>query len=430
MIPKKKVIFIFILILLILGGCRSFRSYLEKFSDFPVRSTEEVEQRQARRNRQQPGQQQPSQQQPVQQQPIIIIQQQPAQQQPVQQQPAQQQPVQQPAQQPVVQQTGRNTTVANDREGFVRLILNDRTGSFSIYHLADQSFKPLFSSRDPRTSFTSVLVDGKTHRLGQSKTFNIKVDNSGANPALVFQSSSLTVTQVFSPVKTASSPITNGIMITTSVRNTSDKEVSVGLKMLIDTHLGEGRGLNSFTTENRVIKNELLLRGNAGEKYWLSKNSSLSLMGSIINPMPVRDPYAREPDFIHFANWKRLSDAPWKMRYIEGRSFNNFPFSMGDSAVCYFYDPALLQSGHFFNYTILLTTEDALLYSQTDNPVRIGGWLNYIDDVRMADEVEPAPDHIALFRVQDLLDQFIKGEIVLNENDMAEIERIINMHRN
>jgi hypothetical protein len=73
-------------------------------------------------------------------------------------------------------------------------------------------------------------------------------------------------------------------------------------------------------------------------------------MGSIFGAAETGE----EADSLYFANWKRLNDVSWKIPYQQGRNFNMPPYSVGDSAVCYYYEPRPLNRGEICSFTILL----------------------------------------------------------------------------
>jgi len=345
-------------------------------------------------------------------------------------------------------------------DGFIRLILDETTGSFSIYYMTDpvaMSYEPLFSARDPSTSYLSVSVDGNIHRLGRSNAFDTKIETINEFPALVFESSSLLITQSFAPVKTTSSQFANGVVITITIQNTGRTNSVVGLRMLLDTELSENRSEISFITSERLVINELTIEGSSGDNFWITRGENVSLMGSITVPAVYN---SRIPDYIHFANWKRFNDVPWRLPYYEGRSFNFFPYSMNDSAVCYFYEPALLTSGNSFTYIIFLTTEDIGFYNrnrtalletpsvitiaETNEPVQNNPAvpitnipvqtinLRVLEENALAEasRTNEDPDMVTLMMLQDILNRFINDEIFLNEQDLGEIERSINRLRN
>ena len=327
-------------------------------------------------------------------------------------------------------------------DGFVRLILNEKLGSFSLSFVPNaytSVYEPLFISRNPGSSYMTLSVNGKLHRLGRSRDFKARIERYEGAPALVFTSPYLTVTQVFSPVKTDNSQKANGIMITITITNTSAADALVGLRFLLDTELGEQNGMLPFITENHAVTTEMVVEGSSGERFWMSKGEIVSLMGSIANPV---DSESVVPDYVHFANWKRLNDVPWKLNYEEGRSFSYLPYSTNDSALCYFYEPVVITVGSSSIYKIYLTTEDIAWYCPpkpevTNVYIISESSLRGINITAIEQEAfqEAArnnenPSVITLKRMREILNLFVVGDIVLTEHDIAEIERIINKHSN
>ena len=327
-------------------------------------------------------------------------------------------------------------------DGFIRLVLNEQLGSFSLSYVPnafDSLYEPLFTSRNPRSSYMALSVNGRIHRLGISNIFNTRIERHDGDPALVFESPTLRLSQAFSPIKTGNFQNVNGMKITITIENMSEYAALIGLKFLIDTELGERKGMAPFVTEKRTISAETVIDRFSGERYWMSRGEIISLMGSIANPL---DNNARLPDFIHFANWKRLDDTPWKLKYVEGRSFNYFPYSINDSAVCYFYEPAEIHAGNSVSYTVILSTEDipwycppeqdvVNVYLIADSSLRNFNILTLEEFALMeAMRNNEDPNTFVLKRVQEVLNLFVVGDIHLNEQDMTEIERIVTKYRN
>jgi len=362
-----------------------------------------------------------------------------------------------------------NALASEITNGYLRLILNEASGRYSLYFLSNPNavrYEPLFSVDDPTTSYASVLADGKVYRLG-GKFFKNKLDKINGVPALVFEGGNITVIQLFTPVKSQNSKYANGVMISYLIRNTGSTESLIGFRILIDTNLSE-KIKNTFLTGEQVVKNETLLEGYSGERFWISRGKNTALMGSIINPV---DPNLITPDYIHFANWKRLNDAPWKLKYREKRSFNFPPFSVNDSAVCYYYDQTPLLPGNELNYSIVLSTEDVEWYNSlrvpaVSQPVKpapapapvkaappttapapavtarvpeeekqpvIPGTIDikqiemdaYVEAMEKGEDVNA----YTLKKYQEILNRFISGEMELNEQDLINLEKAIEWYR-
>jgi hypothetical protein len=154
----------------------------------------------------------------------------------------------------------------------------------------------------------------------------------------------LTVTEEFSFVGN------QGVRITITFENRSPGPINAGARFLLDTCLGEASRGIVFTTNQRTIDSETLVFGYSGDRYWIDQHEAVSLIGSISTGNPG------DPDSVHFANWKKLSDASWKAAFQEGRNFNSPPYSVRDAAVCYYFDPQPLGPGEkrSFGFTLSL----------------------------------------------------------------------------
>ncbi|MCL2765555.1 MAG: hypothetical protein FWD40_09805 [Treponema sp.] len=326
------------------------------------------------------------------------------------------------------------------QNGNVRLVLYEKTGNFSLYFLSNHEtfrYEPLFNSREPKASYAAIFLNGNYYRLGD-RPFRPKFERHEGNPGFIFESQDMSIRQVFSPVKTSSSNVVNGVKITFIIQNSGTRASLVGLKFLIDTILGEGRGRAPFLTNSQVITSELLIEAGSDDRFWISRGPSGALMGSIISP---ENPDEKTPYSVHFANWKRLNDAPWKIRYSQGRPLNN------DSAVCYFFEPVMLEGGGTISYSVFLTTEDISFYNynterppETAEPAAVTQNISEnrssIIDVEMESQILLQAirnsiniDTYTLVRLQELLNMFIAGQVVLTEQDLMEIESAIYRHR-
>jgi len=370
-----------------------------------------------------------------------------------------------------------NISANETKDSYIQMLINEKTGRYSLSFLIDSAkkkYKQLIY-RNSNTSFLDVRVNDTTYRLGSSRVFKTRVDRENKEPVVIYESSFLTLKVSFTPVKTISSPTANGVRITIQIINRSEDEASVGLRFLVDTYLGEGSNNIPFITENNNIVREKIIESSSDEKYWISRGKDVSLMGSIADPL---DETAIRPDYLHFANWKKLSDVPWKAPYHEGRSFNNLPYSIGDSAVAYYWEPRSMIKGETITYTVYLTTEDIALYYpelyvEPSKPDSLGHKVIIyeipFDPEVTESELEPEPEVkpeikpevkpeavevkveqpaysianieaeakksalltnddynvVVLKMLQNILSQFISGEISLSELDILQIDLAI-----
>jgi len=135
-------------------------------------------------------------------------------------------------------------------------------------------------------------------------------------------------------------------------KNTSRQDFTAGARYLFDTWLGE-IGPTPFATDTvPVIKRETTLSGRSLPRWWVSplagdpEQLGLQCM--------VTGDGITQPDKIVFANWKRLSDAPWGYDTSSARDFSLLPYSKNDSAVAQYYAARPLAQGSQLIVTIVL----------------------------------------------------------------------------
>jgi hypothetical protein len=302
--------------------------------------------------------------------------------------------------------------------GRIKLVLHEDTGRFSLYYLNDMPqqrdihfwrYEPLFVDSDPRTSFLTVMFNDRTYRLGESPSFRMRMRQSAVNPAIVFESSFLQVTQEFTFIKTAGATTSTGVRMSVRLENRGPAHALAGMRFLLDANLGEGSGAVHYFIGGRPVSTEFIIDSQQSEPHWVSRNSRFGLMGS------VSSGEGQNPEVVHFANWKRLNEVPWKLGFTPGRNFNYLPYSVNDSAVLYVFDPQPLAQGASRNYVILLAAADE------------GGFFQVED----APPEEPAAggareeDLIALRDLITRLDNHLLGRQVLSDEELAAIETAI-----
>jgi hypothetical protein len=307
-------------------------------------------------------------------------------------------------------------------DGRIRLVINENTGRFSLYFMTDiarEQYDPFFTDQDPRTSFLALLVNNRNYRMGESAAFKITLGGTPLSPALIFESSFLTVTEDFSFIKTGSSSLTNGIQITITITNKGERPITAGLRFLLDTTLGEDTSPH-FLTDQRQIHTEALIETGASDTYWVSKNSRLGLMGSIGGQNITK------PDFIHFANWKRLNDVPWKLAFVSGRNFNLLPYSIRDSAVCYYYEPSVINRGESRFISIALASEDENGFALNSNvPDELSNLIRETPKIEGDISQSMRTDLIVLRDLVAKLDDYISSGAMVPDDELAALGLLI-----
>jgi hypothetical protein len=309
--------------------------------------------------------------------------------------------------------------------GRIRLALHENIGRFSLSYQTDPNrnlYEPFFLNGDPRTSFLAVMVNERVYRLGDDPAFTVRIGGGPGNPSLIFESPFLAVTQEFSFLQVSGSLQANGVRMTIRVENKAEQQASVGIRLLLDTSLGEGnRASAHFFTDLQTISAEIALDRSRNDRWWISRNSRYGLMGSISFRGVLK------PDLIHFSNWKRLYDAPWKSDYVLGRSFDFPPSSMGDSAVCCFYDPLPLGQNSSRTVSMFLAAADPQGFESLVTPAdeRLAAMLRESSrSLSPTDEILQV-DLEALDDLIRRLDQYMAGEIFLSAEELNILEMVI-----
>jgi hypothetical protein len=288
-------------------------------------------------------------------------------------------------------------------------------------------YEAFFVDQDPRTSFLSIMVNDRIYKLGETSVFRTRTGGTRQNPAIIFESSFLSVTQEFTFIKTPGSQASNGVRITLRLENRASRQASVGIRLLLDTNLGEGGSQPHFLIDSRPVSSETLIENGGTEERWVSRNNRLSLMGSMAAG-------ERRPDAVHFANWKRLSDVSWKLAYSAGRNFNYPPYSVGDSAVCYYFNPLPLARGETQDFSLYLSSEDeqGFYIQNTALGENISRFLT--ESIALPDTASDAntpvdnavrqSDINLLKELIDRIDGYIASESITDE-ELAAIETVI-----
>jgi hypothetical protein len=323
-------------------------------------------------------------------------------------------------------------------DGRIRLVLHPETGRFSLYYLVDpsrQSWGAMIMDQDPRTSVLTLSCNGKTYRLGESPEFTVREAGSPLAPALIFESSFAAVTQEFNFIATGNSDTTNGVWISFVIENKSRRRMHAGLRLLLDTKLGEA-GAAHFSTDIRSVEEEMVLDAATSDRFWVSGTpGEFALMGSVSASVN------RIPDRIHIANWKRLNDSPWALEFVPGRRFNNPPYSIRDSALAYYYEPVRIDRGGNNSFSLLLASWDPQDFSSLHSlrvprepVIREAEWEEGEEEggILLFPDMNPAiirSDYNALLDIIEQIDARLNSGAPISDDEITSIEQDLNRIR-
>ena len=302
------------------------------------------------------------------------------------------------------------------QSGRLRLVLHENSGRFSLYlGGAGEGGRdlPLLVDDDPRTSFTSLFVENRIYRLGDSPEFRGKAEKTVDGAAFFWESSRIRATMSFSPLSSRPDGERNAVKISLRVRNLTQSELAVGARLLLDSHLGEGAGAHFLTDRGQEIERETTVGSSELLRYWASVRKRKE--GTVGVECLVDGRGLTRPDRLVFANWKRLSDAVWLYETAGSRNFSHEPYSVNDSAVALHYDPQSLPAGEEREVALVLGEYDPTGYisvtgstpraqvsaaAAAGDPTAIVRELQEVDaligdiDARLQAGLEPAPDEL------------------------------------
>ena len=239
--------------------------------------------------------------------------------------------------------------------GKVKLTLHEGIGRFSLAGLVPSSgasFTPLLVAQDPRSSMVSLLVSDRVIRLGESSDFLETVEKTETGARFTWKSKQLVVTETFSFIGAPGEDAASGVRVDLQVANVSDRDVSVAVRYLFDTWLGEASSVHFRTDTVEGLTRELTVTKDERPAYWVSPLPDAS-DGFGFQCM-LSGEGVTVPDRVVFANWKRLSDSAWSYTTSAARTFSQAPYSMNDSAVGQYYDARAIPRGGNMVVTLAL----------------------------------------------------------------------------
>lgn len=230
--------------------------------------------------------------------------------------------------------------VSQDR---LKLVLHQGIGRFSLY----LDGAALFVDQDPRTSGIALLLNNRVYKLGDNTEFRESAESLPGGARFSWTSRLVTVTESFAFQGPAA------VSLSVTITNHTEGELNAGLRLLLDTYLGE-TGFPHFRTDrDREINGELSFGRDNMPAYWLSRSSRSPEAPGL--QVFLRGGGVTTPERVVLANWKRLNESPWQYETSPARNFSDLPYSINDSAVCHYYEPILLPAGASRTFDMLLS---------------------------------------------------------------------------
>lgn len=207
-------------------------------------------------------------------------------------------------------------------DGF-KVALDGKTGCFNIFAVNDAKKEvPVLSSVDgSASSFIAVLADDAEYRLNREAGVSAEAREvyETKHVQLAYKiEKKVQVAVDFVPAATVKNGKEDAVRVTVFTTNISDKPMTVGVRGMFDTILGENSDVHFRTFSGSRIKKEKLFESPKDERWVLSSNSRESVQ-FILFGKDVSTPVQ-----VAVANIDTLSNSTsWKPRVTSDRSLTS-----------------------------------------------------------------------------------------------------------
>jgi hypothetical protein len=245
---------------------------------------------------------------------------------------------------------------------FIQIIVNNQTldkGRFSIEttkgdpeNTMDDNQPLIFGRPMPWTSYTTISVDGQSvifggenkkiqKRSGQQSSFSQVTQQERSDTGI---QTTATITRNIQAVQSLrffrnpSTKVNDSVLISYTITNTDTVPHDVGLRIMLDTKLGNNDGAPlrmgalAVSAEKEVSKKDLF-------PFWQAFDNLPSPNIVAQGTLDLREADISPPDRVVLANWGSLVDSPWEYTTQEGRSFIRAGETEKDTALALYWNP-------------------------------------------------------------------------------------------
>lgn len=256
-------------------------------------------------------------------------------------------------------------TIANE---FIKIRVNagpENAGRFAVGTTGGDPARPaddnkvlIYGSQQPWTSYTTIWVDGTSYvfggktdkRAGKSGRYGTVTQAPVAKGDRILCASRLgpvEVTQELSFARSVTTRMLDTARISYTVANKDSAPHNVGLRITLDTMLGDNDGA-PLRIGDRAVTTATSLAGAAIPDYWQAFDSLSNPTVTAQGTLRARD--VRPPDRMIAVDWGTAADNPWEFK-VPNRDFTRLGEEELDSAALLVWDPQPLAPGESRAYT-------------------------------------------------------------------------------
>lgn len=254
---------------------------------------------------------------------------------------------------------------------YVEIVVNagdENTGRFAVNTTGgdptrrEDDYKPLIYSSPlsgPWASYTTVRIDGTDYvfggptgmRAGRAGRYGEMVEaprDVGGMVRTVWRMGDIYVTQELSIADSITTGFPDTAKISYRVENRGQRPHEVGLRIMLDTLLGENDGA-PFRLGDEAITGDRVVEGPDIPQFFQAFDSLAD--PRVMSQGTLWGDDATAPDAVYFSNWGALADGVWEFDFRPGREFLRAGEFELDSALALYWYPKILQPRESRTYT-------------------------------------------------------------------------------
>ncbi|MFW6035817.1 MAG: hypothetical protein ACOCRZ_06135 [Halothermotrichaceae bacterium] len=259
-----------------------------------------------------------------------------------------------------------NLRLGNDYIVIVTNTEDNGRGRFAIETTGGAPFRSndddkslVYGRPKPWTSYTTFWINGETYvfggktgrRAGKNANYGKVIDGPYVRDGNIYTETEfndgINVQQILTIVKNSTTGLFDSVQIKYRIKNTSEKKQKVGMRLMLDTMLGENDGApfrignEAVTTDTTYYKKQLPEFYQAFDSI---SNPNVTSQGTFTGPGVTT------PDKVMFADWGSLADSSWNFDNSPGEEFIRKGEYDIDSAMAMYWVPEFISPGETRTY--------------------------------------------------------------------------------
>jgi hypothetical protein len=246
---------------------------------------------------------------------------------------------------------------------YIKVFLNnsaEETGRFAVdvtggdQERSDDDNKPLIYGRPkPWTSFTTIRIDGANYVFGKPtiRRSGAKLPGGAILGGPKTEANRLVMACEYGPILVEQalgitrSPSTGALdtaKIQYTVINRGSVPAEVGLRVMLDTMVGDNDGA-PFRIGSHEVTGDFEMAGAAAPDFWQAFDSLAK--PAVIAQGTLKGGDVTTPDRLVFTNWGKAADHPWEIPLKPGADFTRTGEDELDSSLVMFWQPRTVNPG-------------------------------------------------------------------------------------